>query len=125
MDREKYVDEGWKDSVTKEKVAEEAPGQDAKGPRDEGRGAKSPEVNFFNYLTSLAFQAMVFLGEVENPVTERYEKNLPQAKLLIDTLTMLRDKTKSNLTKEEDNMLNGAIYELQVKYVEHFKTGKP
>ena len=111
MDREKHVDESWKDSVAKQKdepLIFEKEGQDI------------PEVNFITYLTSLAFQTMIFLGDLENPVTQKVEQNLPQAKFLIDTLLMLREKTKGNLNKDEDDLLNGALYELQIKYVERF-----
>lgn len=89
--------------------AEEEP-----APESEG----SLELNFLNYVTSLAFQAMVFLGEILNPVTNETEQNLPQAKFVIDTLVMLRGKTKGNLTKKESDMLNATAYELQMKYVE-------
>ncbi|OGX38806.1 MAG: hypothetical protein A3G91_03705 [Omnitrophica WOR_2 bacterium RIFCSPLOWO2_12_FULL_50_9] len=71
-----------------------------------------------NYVTSLAFQAMVFLGEIPNPMTNETEQNLQQAKFVIDTLVMLRGKTKGNLTKKESDMLNATAYELQMKYVE-------
>ena len=46
---------------------------------------------------------MIFLGEMPNPITNQVEKNLKQAKFLIDTLVILRDKTKGNLSKEEDD----------------------
>lgn len=76
------------------------------------------ELNFLNYITSLGFQAMIFLGEIPHPATNEMETNLEQAKLLIDTLVMLRDKTKGNLSQQEENMLNASIYELQMKFVE-------
>ena len=76
-----------------------------------------PEVDFLTYITSLAFQAMVFLGEVPSPATNKIEKNLPQAKILIDTLGLLREKTKGNLNEQEDKLLNTSVYELQMKYV--------
>ena len=77
-----------------------------------------PQLDFFNYIASLGFQTMIFLGEMPNPITNQVEKNLKQAKFLIDTLVILRDKTKGNLTKEEDDLLNGSIYELQLRYVD-------
>jgi len=79
---------------------------------------EQPKVDFLTYITSLGFQAMVFLGEIESPVTKKKETNLLQAKLIIDTLAMLRDKTKGNLEAQEDSMLNASVYELQMKYVE-------
>ena len=90
-------------------------------PMDKSENEKdssASEVDFLNYITSLAVQVMIFLGEIPNPLTNKNEKNLQQAKFLIDTLTLLREKTKGNLTQQENDMLNGAIYELQMKYVE-------
>ena len=80
--------------------------------------AAEPQLDFFNYIASLGFQTMIFLGEMPNPITNQTEKNLKQAKFLIDTLVILRDKTKGNLSKEEDDLLNGSIYELQMRYVD-------
>jgi len=82
------------------------------------KAAQEPQLDFFNYIASLGFQAMIFLGEMPNPISNQVEKNLKQAKFLIDTLVILRDKTKGNLSKEEDDLLNGSIYELQLRYVE-------
>ncbi len=80
--------------------------------------AGEPELDFFNYIASLGFQAMIFLGEVPNPMTNQTEKNLKQAKFLIDTLGIIREKTVGNLSKEENELLNGSIYELQRRFVE-------
>ena len=86
------------------------------GPTSE-QGAE-PELDFFNYIASLGFQAMIFLGEVPNPISNQTEKNLKQAKFLIDTLVLIREKTIGNLTKEEGELLNGSLYELQRRFVE-------
>lgn len=75
------------------------------------------QVNFFNYVMSMAYQAMIFLGEVPNPMTNQQEVNLRQAKFLIDTLQMIKDKTKGNVSAEEENMLASSLSELQMKYV--------
>ncbi len=75
------------------------------------------DIDFLGYIASLAFQAMVFLGEIPSPATQKTEKNLDQAKLLIDTLSILREKTKGNLTESESQLLETSIYELQIKYV--------
>lgn len=83
--------------------------------------AQEPELDFFNYIASLGFQAMIFLGEVPNPITNATDKNLKQAKFLIDTLVLLREKTSGNLNKEEAELLNGSIYELQLRYVDAVK----
>ena len=134
MEREKYVDESWKESVAKERVplSQEiiSPSAETAAP-SAPQGSQSlagnfgtenlsdvPEVNFVNYITSQALQTMIFLGEMPNPFTEKIEKNLPQAKFLIDTLIMIREKTKGNLNQQENDFLNASVYELQMKYVE-------
>jgi hypothetical protein len=90
----------------------------AEANEDAAKIAEEPKLDFFNYIASLGFQTMIFLGEMPNPITNKSEKNLKQAKFLIDTLAILRDKTKGNLSKEEDDLLNGSIYELQLRYVD-------
>ena len=128
MDREKHVDESWKESVAGEKESL-IKGTD---PAEHSHGDVSAddlgamEVNFVNYVTSLAFQALIFLGEIPNPMADnKIEQNLPQAKFLIDTLSMLRDKTKGNLTKDEEDLLSASVYELQMKFVEHSQSQAP
>lgn len=76
------------------------------------------EINFMNYVTSLGYQAMIFLGEIPNPMTNELEKNLDQAKFLIDTLIMIKEKTKGNLNPQEENMISATTYELELKFVE-------
>ncbi len=118
MEREKHVDESWKESVAKEKgLSPETPAESPEKDFD-------LEVNFVNYVSSLAFQALIFLGDLENPMTQKVEQNLPQAKFLIDTLRMLRDKTKGNLSQDEENLLNASVYELEMKFVEKTKDMK-
>ncbi|HPN88141.1 MAG TPA: DUF1844 domain-containing protein [Candidatus Omnitrophota bacterium] len=85
---------------------------------------ESFDLNFLNYISSLGLQAMIFLGELPHPVTNKTEKNTDQAKLLIDTLSLLKEKTTGNLTDEEKNLLEGMLYELQIKYVEAVKQGR-
>ncbi|MBF0521545.1 MAG: DUF1844 domain-containing protein [Candidatus Omnitrophica bacterium] len=85
---------------------------------EENKELGEETLSFLNYIASLAFQAMIFLGEVPSPITNQVEKNVVQAKLLIDTLSMLKEKTAGNLTDEEDNLLNGVLYELHLKYVD-------
>jgi hypothetical protein len=114
MSEDKHVDESWKDSVTKEKSGDHEHGEGCGCGHDEGE----IEVNFLNYVMSLGYQAMIFLGEVPHPMTGKAEKNVRQAKFLIDTLLLLKDKTRGNLTPEEDNLLGSSLYELQMKYVE-------
>ena len=113
----------WGDGVEKEGGLLGPDGQPLSSapekPKEEAaQETAEPKLDFFNYIASLGFQTMIFLGEMPNPITNQVEKNLKQAKFLIDTLIILRDKTKGNLSKEEDDLLNGSIYELELRYVE-------
>ena len=97
-------------------LAKESAEEQQQAPQEQ-----EPELDFFNYIASLGFQAMIFLGEVPNPMTNKIDINLKQAKFLIDTLVIIREKTTGNLSKEEAELLNGSIYELQLRYVEALK----
>ena len=138
MNKEKYVDESWKDQASEEKDkladvetqqekdsgASDPTSVQSEAPADNTEHANEiVEVNFLNYVTSLGFQAMIFMGEILNPVTNQIEKNLTQAKFLIDTLTMLKEKTTGNLTDQENDLLENSIYELQMKYVQLVQQG--
>ena len=83
-----------------------------------GSGQPDVDINFINYITSLGLQALIFMGETPSPITQQKEKNLDQARILVDTLVMLREKTKGNLNEQEDSLLGLSIYELQIKLVE-------
>ncbi len=61
------------------------------------------------------------MGKVPNPVTGKVERNLEMAKQIIEILEMLKEKTKGNLTAEEDRLLAGTIAELQLNYVDELK----
>ena len=113
----------WGDNVDKDGGLLGPDGQPlASSPKssqeDAAQAPAEGQLDFFNYIASLGFQTMIFLGEMPNPITNQVEKNLQQAKFLIDTLVILREKTKGNLSKEEDDLLNGSIYELQLRYVD-------
>ena len=110
-DINKNIDEDWKEAVKKEK----------EGLEKEGK-AIPPEPDFNFFITTLSLQASINLGQVPNPVTNKKEENLVQAKFLIDTLGMLKEKTKGNLTQEETDFLENILYELRMQYIS--KTGK-
>ncbi len=75
---------------------------------------KEPDFNFF--VTTLAIQASVCLGILPNPATNKKEENIQQARFIIDTLAMLKDKTKNNLSAEEGKLIENILAELQLQY---------
>ena len=67
--------------------------------------------------------ALVGLGHVPNPVTNKYETNLESVNHTISLLTMIQQKTKGNLTKEEEDLLESVLHELRMAYVAKVKEG--
>ena len=102
----KHVDESWKNSVRKEG---EAPAAKS--------GGEPMEVSFGLFIAGLMMEAMMALGDMEHPVTHKKDPNLEHAKILIDTLEMLKEKTKNNLSKEEDKTMSSILYDLRMRFV--------
>src|SRR4030042_5633306 len=61
-----------------------------------------PEINFTNFIFSLSTSVLIQLGEIQDPFTQQLVKNLSLAKQTIDLIGMLKEKTKGNLTPEEE-----------------------
>lgn len=80
-----------------------------------------PEANFANLVLMLATTGLMQLGEAPNPMTRKVEPNLGLARHTIDSLTMLKEKTNGNLTRQESDLLDGLLYELRMKYLEKTK----
>ena len=76
-----------------------------------------PEINFPTFIFSLNASALLHLGVMEDPATGKKVKNLPMGKQTIDILGMLEEKTKGNLSKEEENLLKNILYDLRMIYV--------
>jgi hypothetical protein len=81
-----------------------------------------PELNFSTFVFSLGTSAMYHFGDFPDPVTKKAERNLEAAKQTIDILGILKDKTKGNLTEDEDRLLDSLLYEMRMRYVR--ETGK-
>ncbi len=74
-------------------------------------------ITFETFVLSLGTATLVALGEVENPVSGKKEKNLVSAKQHIDILEMLMTKTSGNLTEQEKKLMEAILYETRMKYV--------
>ena len=106
----KNSDENWKETVDKEK----------ENLKKENKFVP-PEPDFSFFVTTLSLQASIGLGNMPNPVTNKKEEDLTQAKFIIDTLGMLKEKTKGNLNPDETNLLENLLYELRLQYVSKTK----
>ena len=79
-------------------------------------------MDFVTFVMSIASAVMVDLGEAQHPETGKAEKNLPMAKHTIDILSMLQEKTKSNLSEQEAGILETLLYDLRLRYVDATKS---
>ena len=111
------VDEDWKSQVQAEKEAAEKPEPDSSQPPRPQAEMPIPEASFSLLVTTLATQAMVALGQVPLPEDEQIPVNLDFAKHCIDTLDVLAEKTKGNLTPEEANLLERLLHESRMLFI--------
>lgn len=77
-----------------------------------------PPVTFSSFVFSLGTSALMVMGEQLDPQQGKSPVNLPQAKEIIDILSMLEGKTRGNLNPEEQAMLDDMLYALRMKYVD-------
>lgn len=119
------VDDDWKAQAAaeKEKLSEQIKGEGAGAPageqgEGEGEPRQLPPANFATLVSSLVAQTLISLGGVEDPETKKRYVDLDLAKHHIDMLTVIDEKTKGNLTDEEKQLLDTALYEVRMQYVQ-------
>lgn len=85
---------------------------------DAGTSDPAPPLSFSSFIFSLGTSALTLMGEQLSPDHPASGVNLPQAKEIIEILSLLEEKTKGNLTEEEATVLRDMLYTLRMKYVE-------
>jgi hypothetical protein len=80
---------------------------------------------FIEFVVMHAQNAALFLGQIPNPRTGEPEVNLDLARMFIDQLAMIQEKTRGNLTSEEAKVLSNALSNLQMAYVEASGSARP
>ncbi len=132
------VDTDWKEQVAREKemanaskdetgAAASAEADDAKeetpaaktgaSSQDSEEFPPAPPASFEVLVSMLFTQAMAMLGHMPDPSSGETQVNKPYAKHYIDTLDMLGEKTKGNLSDEESKILSEALHALRMAYV--------
>ena len=115
------VDDDWKAEAQaeKEKLDEQAEKRQQEAEGAQERAARElPPATFSTLVSSLATQVMLALGGMQDPKTKRRIVDLALAKHHIDTLAALEEKTKGNLTDEEVKLLDQALYQVRMQYVQ-------
>lgn len=100
-------------------ASDEAPA----GVTDDEPGPPPMPMSFSTLLVSLGTSALAALGDVPEPIAGQTQKNLPMARQTIDILGVLEEKTKGNLTEEEEKLLRNLLYDLHVRYVQAESSG--
>lgn len=85
--------------------------------QDDYAGTCLPKVDFTTFVYSLASATLVHLGEMADPESGRTTPSMPLAKHSIDTLAMLEEKTRGNLSDEEAKQLGDILGHLRMLYV--------
>jgi len=113
------VDEDWKQEAQKEKqiLAAQEEAEKKEKQQEEKHRSPLPEGNLAALISMLATQALFALGLLQIKGQEERKPDLELAKYNIDMLQVLEDKTKGNLTKEEEAVLANTLNELRMGYV--------
>jgi len=103
-------------------IMKETPESDG-GEAEAGPGDRIPlpEMNFSTFVVSLNASALMHLGLMEDPVQGGKVKNLELGKQTIDILVMLEEKTRGNLSHDEEKLLKNILYDLRINYVKQSK----
>ena len=75
-------------------------------------------------ISSFELAAMQNMGKIKNPMTDKIEKDLEQAQFSIDLLDMLKDKTKGNLSNDENKFLENVLGQLKLNYLDELEIEK-
>ena len=104
-----------------EKAAAETDSKESRPPAT-GEAPAEPKIDFSAFVLSIATTGMVHLGAIADPATGKKEANLPAAREMIEILTLLKEKTRGNLSTEESRLMDGLIYEMQMGVMRQSKS---
>lgn len=119
----KRVDESWKEQAEREKhttpqpAVPSEPGDASARSEPSSATREAPQARMDLFVSGLVMEALIALGEMPHPATRKQATNLAQAKYLIDLLGVLEEKTRGNLSVDEDRLLKDALYQLRMRYL--------
>jgi hypothetical protein len=128
------LDDAEPEPATTAEQAEERLGDEPAQPTDAGfeeaprhsesdrqRSVPLPAVNFSTFVFSLSSSALVHLGEIPEPASQKMHQDLNLAKQIIDTLGMIEEKSRGNLDADEERLIKGVLYDLRMRFVQKTK----
>ncbi len=113
------IDEDWKNEAQREKeiLAAQEESRKKEPQEDQRPPGPLPKGNFAALISTLTTQALFALGLIQVKGQEDRPPDLEMARYNIDLLETLQEKTKGNLTKEEERVLKNTISEIRMGYV--------
>jgi len=125
QDRRRFSATGEaREDVPEERSATTPPAEDVRA-HDAGATSgpeASTEITFASFVFSLSTQALVHLGEIPDPVDGATRLHLEGARQIIDILAVLAEKTRGNLDPAESSLLESALYDLRMRYVDRARS---
>jgi hypothetical protein len=79
------------------------------------------EILFFHLVSMFQIAALQQMGKIPNPLTDKTERDLEQAKMSVDMLGMIQAKTKGNLNEREKELLDKVLFESRMNYLDELK----
>ncbi len=112
-----------KGELKEEEREEEIKGEEKKeeAKKEETQRIPLPEVSLSSLIFSLSSSALLHLGEIADPQTGEKKEDFALAKHSIDTIAMLKEKTKGNRTEEEEKFVDSILTDLRWRYVKASK----
>jgi hypothetical protein len=120
-DRRSAASESGPEQPEEQQSPADAPKQ---GKPDASGTGPLPDLDFSSFIISLAGTAQMSLGLIPHPDSNLAAQNIPAAKQLIDILGILQRKTKGNLTREEETLLEQVLFNLRMHYVRVLESEK-
>jgi hypothetical protein len=119
VDRRRFDDEGTEREDAPERSRDEAPADVTPDAGAEQQGGEMPPIDFITFILSLSQTAFLNLGLGPHPETGKASPvDLVSARWTIDALEMLHDKTRGNLSGEEERIFERILAELRMAYVQ-------
>jgi hypothetical protein len=133
-DKKLIIDEDWKSQVQAEKEAANRAAETSSASLAGGADAASsgsdedyemPPASLEMLVSTLATEAMIAMGQIPHPATGKPELRPNQAKYLIDTIAVLGEKTKGNITPQEEEAFSSLLHQLRMAYVAATPAARP
>jgi hypothetical protein len=114
------VDEDWKAEVKREQEKLDAKLKEKREKESKEQAAphELPAPDFMQFISGIAAQTLMQLGDIENPYEGKKTVNLEAARYSIDLIAMLEEKTKGNLSPDEERYVKSAVHDLRMRFVE-------